>query len=753
MNAKRFRIVPECVSLFFPERLSLWSVKIRGISQSMKGLRLQKNRSFSLVLLLYLILFLIVVVGCGFVANYFYVKNTFENNANQLQIQTEKNIVSSIRQEDESLNYFDASLNNLMKNGFVLFMAEYDRAGRDPSKMNLTDIQQKLGSQYTLYIINSDGIIEYTTYPKELGLDFRKVPYFFNYLTKIRLSEGFYPDRVVRDELGHGQYRKFAYMPSPDHKYIFELGFSMESPEANRQNLTMREYLLDTISGNPYIESIHLYDTNGMVYDEPDYHPDPESLARLNQVISARQTLEFADPKSSNISRYLFIDLKNLEYGADGSRIVEIHYNTHSSQEALNGIILLNLLITIGLIAIGCIIAVFLSRWMIRPIKSISHDVDRIAQGDYDHRISHTESSEFVILEKSINHMVDSLKTAFQQVRDGEVVQQGIIDQLPVAVFFKRASDGKYVYWNKTCEDIFGMPATSVIGKTDRDIFSPQIAEKIEQEDRETILSRRKMQNTVLSKSAKSGKIVYLVTVPLFDSEGNVKYLLGITNDVTQENINVKMDLLMSISRYDTLEQLSGILNSLERAQVMSSHEEVQNFFDKTATSVEAIRNQIAFIKSLQELGVLMPRWQDVDEVFETAKLIHPSKTVEIVSSIFGLEIYADPLLPQVFVNLIENSLKFSGPKLAMISLSQELLDDSLVIRFEDNGNGIPESDKEAIFDLESGISTNFALPVAREILGLTGITIRETGLPGKGVRFEILVPRDKFRFTSNPDN
>jgi hypothetical protein len=33
----------------------------------------------------------------------------------------------------------------------------------------------------------------------------------------------------------------------------------------------------------------------------------------------------------------------------------------------------------------------------------------------------------------------------------------------------------------------------------------------------------------------------------------------------------------------------------------------------------------------------------------------------------------------------------------------------------------------------------------AREILGMTGITIRETGEPGKGVRFEITVPRGRI--------
>ena len=51
-----------------------------------------------------------------------------------------------------------------------------------------------------LYIINADGVIGYTTYEPEKGLDFKAtIPYFYEYLTKIRNSSGFFPDRVVQE--------------------------------------------------------------------------------------------------------------------------------------------------------------------------------------------------------------------------------------------------------------------------------------------------------------------------------------------------------------------------------------------------------------------------------------------------------------------------------------------------------------------------------------------------------------------------
>jgi hypothetical protein len=35
---------------------------------------------------------------------------------------------------------------------------------------------------------------------------------------------------------------------------------------------------------------------------------------------------------------------------------------------------------------------------------------------------------------------------------------------------------------------------------------------------------------------------------------------------------------------------------------------------------------------------------------------------------------------------------------------------------------------------------------LSREILSITGINIKETGIPGEGARFEIIVPKGTYR-------
>jgi signal transduction histidine kinase len=71
---------------------------------------------------------------------------------------------------------------------------------------------------------------------------------------------------------------------------------------------------------------------------------------------------------------------------------------------------------------------------------------------------------------------------------------------------------------------------------------------------------------------------------------------------------------------------------------------------------------------------------------------------------------------------------------------------------YEDDGVGIPQDKKELIFERgfttssDSIKSSGLGLFLARDILAITGITIKETGAPGIGSRFEMIIPPGKWR-------
>jgi signal transduction histidine kinase len=76
-----------------------------------------------------------------------------------------------------------------------------------------------------------------------------------------------------------------------------------------------------------------------------------------------------------------------------------------------------------------------------------------------------------------------------------------------------------------------------------------------------------------------------------------------------------------------------------------------------------------------------------------------------------------------------------------------------LVVVCEDNGAGIATEDKARLFEQGYGKHTGLGLFLSREILSITGITITENGEPGKGARFEMVVPKGAYRFTGEKGN
>ena len=153
---------------------------------------------------------MVVLVVClvGFMTAYDYInlKSSIDNEFSSLQNQTEDSIAAALRLDDTATTIMDDQLNRQMIRGFDVVFAEYNRSGGNPAAMNLAKVEGIIGEGYDIYIINESGIIVYTTYPPEQNEDFRKIPYFYEYLTKVRQSQGFFPDRVVHESLDTGKY-------------------------------------------------------------------------------------------------------------------------------------------------------------------------------------------------------------------------------------------------------------------------------------------------------------------------------------------------------------------------------------------------------------------------------------------------------------------------------------------------------------------------------------------------------------------
>ncbi|MFA4876419.1 MAG: PAS domain S-box protein [Methanoregula sp.] len=211
---------------------------------------------------------------------------------------------------------------------------------------------------------------------------------------------------------------------------------------------------------------------------------------------------------------------------------------------------------------------------------------------------------------------------------------------------------------------------------------------------------------------------------------------------------NKKLNLLSGITRHDIRNQLLALEGYLEISkEYLGDPNRTAEFIAKEEKIADTIARQITFTKDYEDMGVKAPVWQKVHTVISEVITRLPVRNIRVDSGDPGLEIFADPLLEKVFYNLIDNALRYGGEQMTAILVSNREENGVLIIAVEDNGNGVSADDKTQLFTKGFGKHTGLGLFLSREILAITGITITENGVPGKGARFEMSVPKGAYRF------
>ncbi len=208
---------------------------------------------------------------------------------------------------------------------------------------------------------------------------------------------------------------------------------------------------------------------------------------------------------------------------------------------------------------------------------------------------------------------------------------------------------------------------------------------------------------------------------------------------------NDKLNLMNSITRHDILNQLTLILGYTELIKAQFPDPRLQEYIGKELRAARTIQDQITFTKEYQDIGSQAPKWFSLKNVIVSAAAGLSLSPVTLSVDVDRFEIYADPLLEKVFFTLLENTIRH-GKKVTDVVFSTRKEETGLVVIYEDNGEGVLVGHKEDIFQQKYFQHTGFGLYLSRIILSITGISIRENGEPGKGARFEILVPKDAYR-------
>lgn len=130
-----------------------------------------------------------------------------------------------------------------------------------------------------------------------------------------------------------------------------------------------------------------------------------------------------------------------------------------------------------------------------------------------------------------------------------------IIDNLPTMLFVKEAQNLAFVRVNKAGEDLLGYSQAELIGKTDYDLWSKEEADFFTTQDREVLKSDKlvEMPERPIMTGPRGFRTLHTKKIPIHDEQGNPRYLLSISEDVTErrqaeEALQIKTEQLEAIS-------------------------------------------------------------------------------------------------------------------------------------------------------------------------------------------------------------
>ena len=380
-----------------------------------------QNFSYKTNLIIAFILVLMPVFVFASIFVYSNSKNELEVDFQQSKIRSEYEISSSIKLVDEGWKIFEKSLEKNMIEAFEPFLSAYNDSGSNLTNLNLSALQSEIGSIYDLYIINASGVIIATTYEIDLGLDFSNLDTFFAGLTKIRLGDQFVSDRITTETLT-GTLRKFAYMPTPDHKYLLELGLVSDEFSSTIEELNYLNIAEELIPLDPYLENIRIFDR--LAYQEglSNFQPSLELFKKVRGVYETGIESENLNETTGHLIKYIFVDLSDPNYPSNISKIVEITYNNYLIREALLTLRIQFILANLLIVSVIFIIVIVITKIFTTPINEIVQGVNEIAKGDLNYIIATKTQTDLQSIVESINTMVRERKRI-----DDELAQEGLI--------------------------------------------------------------------------------------------------------------------------------------------------------------------------------------------------------------------------------------------------------------------------------------------------------------------------------------
>jgi PAS domain S-box-containing protein len=368
-------------------------------------------------------------------------------------------------------------------------------------------------------------------------------------------------------------------------------------------------------------------------------------------------------------------------------------------------------------------------------------------------------------------------KSVEAAVLAGEARYRSLTENLEQCIFLKDR-DLRFLAGNRRFCEVLGFPESELVGKTDADLYPPELAAKYQADDRRVLAEGKRLELEEHNPSQGELRTVRVVKTPVRDAQGQNVGVLGIFWDVTDQRALEAQ--LRQAQKMEAVGQLAGgvahdfnniltiILGNagLLRASIPegnAARELVQATEKAALRAAELTRKMLGF--SRRTALHLEPASLNAC-VEETVALLHRTidprirLTVVLASDLW--QVQADPgQVNQVLMNLCINARDAmpAGGTLHLETANVVLGDDAVRLRLEaragefvrlrvqDSGTGISPEVMPRIYEpffttKEPGRGTGLGLAMVFGIVKQHRGWLECASRSGEGTRFEVYLPR-----------
>lgn len=354
------------------------------------------------------------------------------------------------------------------------------------------------------------------------------------------------------------------------------------------------------------------------------------------------------------------------------------------------------------------------------------------------------------------NERQTELEAAIREAEYAEEQLSVVVTESPEAKIVLQ--DGRILIANPAAAFALGLPASQLTDLTIAEAMHGLeiVDEKRVHYDADSLLDRALREPVTVSLTEPGRPARWYIFMAIRHARDARNRILLTARDVTEElrleSIRAEIVSLVSHDLRSPLTVVMGYLDLLSRPMAPEDH----------ARALDAARRNAARMADLLEDLLSATRAQELLAVSELVPTPLTTLAEEVVSSLgpthrereLRLEAECDPVvfgeekrLRQVLVNLVTNAYKYS-PDTGAIVVRVRCVEDSAVLEVIDHGPGIPEDERERVFErferLENGAGrpgVGLGLYIVNIIVHNHAGSVRVEETPGGGASFVVELP------------